>query len=121
MIVHFRLNVKKYNREMGKQFTRSIYTKFFASILLLFILATIAWLWPEDSLPEVGVEKYNVMKLPSGPPVDIRNDSPMAAERDEMCTFHKCFNVYECGYNDQTKISVYVYPIQQVRENIFFI
>ncbi|WAR07680.1 EXT2-like protein [Mya arenaria] len=48
-----------------------------------------------------------------GPAIVLRDDSPLADSRDELCTFHKCFNVYDCGYNDQTRISVYVYPLQQ--------
>ncbi|XP_045197567.2 exostosin-2-like [Mercenaria mercenaria] len=102
---------------MGKKLSRSIYTKFFiclfASVLALIILAVIVLVWPEKTLQEVGADKFKSVRLPTGPPIDIRNDSPLADERDELCTFHKCFNVYECGYNDQTKISVYVYPIQQ--------
>ena len=50
-------------------------------------------------------------------PVTITNASPVASRRDSECTFHKCFNVYECGYNDQTRISVYVYPLQKVCRN----
>ncbi|ESO89598.1 hypothetical protein LOTGIDRAFT_124977 [Lottia gigantea] len=39
-------------------------------------------------------------------------------ERDRTCTFHTCLEVYQCGYNDETKISVYVYPIKSyVDEN----
>lgn len=121
---HFRKSEPN-KKKMGKKLSRvpSIYTKFFiclfASVLALITMALIVLVWPEETLQEVGAEKYKSLRLPTGPPVDIRNDSPLAGERDEMCTFHKCFSVYECGYNDQTKISVYVYPIQQVMYNNF--
>ncbi|XP_050417869.1 exostosin-2 [Patella vulgata] len=36
--------------------------------------------------------------------------------RDTSCTFHTCLEVYQCGYNDETKISVYVYPIKSFED-----
>ncbi|PVD29021.1 hypothetical protein C0Q70_11618 [Pomacea canaliculata] len=36
-----------------------------------------------------------------------------STERKSSCTFHTCVNVYHCGYNDETKISVYIYPIKE--------
>jgi glucuronyl/N-acetylglucosaminyl transferase EXT2 len=101
---------------MGKKLSRvhSIYTKFFICVLVLIVVALIILVWPQQAVQETEGDKFRTVSLPSGPPIEIRNNSPMALERDKMCIFHKCFNVYECGYNDQTKISVYVYPIQQV-------
>ena len=40
----------------------------------------------------------------------ITRKSTFPPEGDASCLFHTCFDVYNCGYNDETKISVYVYP-----------
>ena len=29
---------------------------------------------------------------------------------DSECLFHTCFDVYHCGYDDENKITIYVYP-----------
>lgn len=40
----------------------------------------------------------------------ISQDSIRANATVENCTFHTCFDVYHCGYNGQSRISVYIYP-----------
>lgn len=42
--------------------------------------------------------------------VVISQDSVRANATVENCTFHTCFDVYHCGYNGQSRISVYIYP-----------
>lgn len=44
--------------------------------------------------------------------IDLTSN-PSALPRDTRCTYHTCFDVYHCGYNDKTKISVYVYPVSE--------
>lgn len=39
--------------------------------------------------------------------------SQSVSPRDTRCTYHTCFDVYHCGYNDKTKISVYIYPVTE--------
>ena len=29
---------------------------------------------------------------------------------DDRCLFHNCFDVYHCGYNDDNRLTVYIYP-----------
>ncbi|XP_052810735.1 exostosin-2-like [Mya arenaria] len=104
---------------MNKQLTRSrsLFKRFFiclfAVLLSVLVVALIVLVWPQESPQEVHAEKQQTSRLPTGPAIVLRDDSPLADSRDELCTFHKCFNVYDCGYNDQTRISVYVYPLQQ--------
>lgn len=107
---------------MGKSGGRPrsvFYKKFFICLFIIslaaLVLALIVLVWPQDTLEEVTNGKYEPLQIPVGPAVEITDASPSAEPRDDQCTFHKCFNVYECGYNDQTRISIYVYPIQQVR------
>ena len=45
------------------------------------------------------------------PPEDVilTKDSTQSAPRDRTCVFHTCFDVYYCGYNDETRISIFIY------------
>lgn len=86
----------------------------FGVTLAALVLALIVLAWPQENLEEVDGGKYEPLQVPLGPDVEITAASPSAEERDSQCTFHKCFNVYECGYNDLTRISIYVYPVHQV-------
>lgn len=54
-------------------------------------------------------------ELQSHETVVISPNSAQAEPRNINCTFHNftCLEVYHCGYDDQTTISVYIYPIQQ--------
>lgn len=105
---------------MGKPGGRSqpLFRRFFiwlfAVSLAALILALVILVWRQENPQEVDGNQYQPLRVPVGAQVEITPDSPVARQRDEMCTFHKCFNVYECGYNDQTRISLYVYPLQQV-------
>lgn len=42
--------------------------------------------------------------------VVVSKKSPKAAAAVRDCLFHDCFDVYHCGYNDDNRISVHVYP-----------
>ena len=43
----------------------------------------------------------------------IPNNIPSSSPSFGQCRMHtnNCFNVYRCGYNEESKISVYVYPL----------
>lgn len=100
----------------GKK-VRGSFKKFFiylfALVLAAIVVSVLFILWPQEEADEVGSQHKKTVTLPTGPSIQISADSPVADPRDEECTFHRCFNVYHCGYNDETRISVYVYPIQQ--------
>ncbi|KAK3099014.1 hypothetical protein FSP39_025286 [Pinctada imbricata] len=36
-----------------------------------------------------------------------------STKRDTRCTYHTCFDVFNCGYNDRKTITVYIYPPTQ--------
>ncbi|ELU10993.1 hypothetical protein CAPTEDRAFT_157657 [Capitella teleta] len=80
------------------------------SIILLGILVTGALqFWPHH----IDEEEYDFM-LRSNIPVRevvIPTDAPVAEKSDQSCTFHSCFDVYHCGYNDDSRISIYIYPV----------
>jgi len=105
--------------KLGGRSQTLFYKKFFISLFVIslaaLVLALIVLVWPQERLQEVsGGKSSEPLQVPMGSSVEITASSPEAGKRNDQCTFHKCFNVYECGYNDQTRISIYVYPVQQV-------
>ncbi|XP_061193502.1 exostosin-2-like isoform X2 [Saccostrea echinata] len=57
---------------------------------------------PHSFIRSAGRENVNLQSLVSKP-----------TPQDSKCTYHTCVNVFHCGYNDKTRISVYVYPLVQ--------
>lgn len=92
---------------------KKLYIALFATVLAAITLGIIVLVWPQESKPELVPEHKKPLKLPRGPPVQIHPDSPSSLPRQELCTFHTCLDVYFCGYNDHTRISVYVYPLHE--------
>ncbi|KAK7476210.1 hypothetical protein BaRGS_00032564 [Batillaria attramentaria] len=91
----------------------------FAAIAFVFVLLTVLGLffWPSEDIDDESVHRLP-RHLETDEVVHITRNSKNATERNVSCTFHTCMNVYHCGYNDETKISVYVYPIKEyVDEN----
>ena len=91
----------------------------FAGIAALFLTFFIMclFLWPSEEAAEDLVHRFP-RHLETNEIVLITKDSKNGTERNSTCTFHTCVNVYHCGYNDETKISVYIYPIKDyVNEN----
>jgi len=41
--------------------------------------------------------------------ITITNEHIMPKPTDNTCLFHTCFDVYHCGYNDDNRITVYIY------------
>lgn len=90
---------------------RTIYL-LFLSILVTTLVGTVILFWPSSEKPLTAyhfsfhtADKSREIKIL---PTDIH---PLA--RNEQCSFHTCMDVYHCGYNDQTKISVYLYPFKR--------
>ena len=92
-----------------------LYTRIFVIGLVIFILGL---LWLENPFENSGMSFTK--SLPEfltriDEKVIISSDSPYAGERDANCTYHNftCIEVYKCGYDDSSTVSVYIYPIQQ--------
>lgn len=45
--------------------------------------------------------------------VVLNDKARNASKTDTKCLFHTCLSVYDCGYNDRSKISVYIYPVRR--------
>ena len=48
--------------------------------------------------------------------VNLQNIATKPTPQNSNCTYHTCVNVFHCGYNDNSRISVYVYPVVQYME-----
>ncbi|XP_005097141.1 exostosin-2 [Aplysia californica] len=88
---------------------------FYSGIFLIgfaFVVLGFWWLAPfQDS----KLSRTLASELQSDEKVVLMSSSPHAEPRDTNCTYHNftCLEVYHCGYDDSTTISVYIYPIQQ--------
>lgn len=69
------------------------------------------YFWPSEDTNENANTRFPRL-LESNEVVQIINSSNVT-ERNSSCAFHTCINVYRCGYNDETKVRVYIYPIKQ--------
>ena len=81
------------------------------SAVFLIFTAVCLFLWPSEEAIVDSVQ-HLPQHLETGEVVHITQDSKNGTERNSTCTFHTCVNVYHCGYNDETKISVFIYPIK---------
>jgi glucuronyl/N-acetylglucosaminyl transferase EXT2 len=94
------------------------FSKILCAVVITTIVGGIIWvLLPGYSLEEQH-DTLSFLKSDSAKPVQLTSTNLGALPRDKKCTFHTCLDIYHCGYNDQTRIRVYVYPLQQyVDEN----
>lgn len=70
-------------------------------------------LWIHSNKENTVGLKYLFLRSENSKVVELTTSSPVASSRDTRCTYHTCFDIYHCGYNDKTRISVYIYPINQ--------
>lgn len=92
---------------------KKLYIALFATVLAAITLGVVVLVWPQESPPELVPDHKKPLKLPRASPIQIHPNSPPSLPRQELCTFHTCLDVYFCGYNDYTRISVYVYPLHE--------
>lgn len=93
------------------------YSKFYwvlFTVLLVGLLVTALlqfWPHPLDHKGEDVTPGYiNILPGSNNAEIVLNNNSAMSNKRDQSCLFHMCFDVYHCGYNDDNRISVYIYP-----------
>ena len=86
---------------------RSLYLVIILILSLGLLTTAVLQFWPHSVENE---DDYSRRGLDYHKEVVITADSPVAKARVQTCTFHTCFDVYHCGYNDDNRISIYVYP-----------
>lgn len=96
-------------RTMGSKY-RTFYVILFLTIFL-FLLVAVALQLSSYISPlgnDAPAESHSLNKERSD--VVISQTSSRANATVQNCTFHTCFEVYHCGCNGQSRITVYVYP-----------
>ena len=81
----------------------------FSLIFTGIAITCILQFWPH----EIGIEEELAFSLRSKEPlqiVTIHQNSTKPKVGDSKCSYHTCFDVYHCGYNDEYRITVYIYP-----------
>ncbi|CAI9717518.1 exostosinexostosin-2-like [Octopus vulgaris] len=84
----------------------------FILILLFVLLLSAILFWPNSNKPS-EVYHFNFQTAEKSREVKILSTSSQPLSHNQDCIFHTCMDVYHCGYNDDTKISVYVYPFEK--------
>ena len=75
----------------------------------LFVTAALQF-WPpnlNDHSDHNLSSSYNTESIKE---VKLGKESHRPKLADQSCLYHTCFDVYHCGYNDDSRISVYIYP-----------
>lgn len=96
-------------RTTGSKY-RTFYVVLFLTIFL-FLLVAVALQLSSYISPlgnDAPAESHSLNKERSD--VVISQTSSRANATVQNCTFHTCFEVYHCGCNGQSRITVYVYP-----------
>ncbi|XP_014769129.1 exostosin-2 [Octopus bimaculoides] len=86
--------------------------QFFILILLFVLLLSAILFWPNSNKPS-EVYHFNFQTAEKSREVKILSTSSQPLPHNQDCIFHTCMDVYHCGYNDDTKISVYIYPFEK--------
>lgn len=93
---------------------RLFYIILFCAILLGLIVVGILQFWPLSADQDLSSVFRQTLENPSlVKDVTIQKDSPRTNFIQYDCTFHTCFDVYHCGYNDENQISIYIYPLSR--------
>lgn len=95
------------------------------SLMLLFGLAggivTFYFIYHVNSAKsqeEDGRVRHSFKRSPGRETVNLQNLDSKPTPQNSKCTYHSCVDVFRCGYNDRTRISVYVYPVvEYIDEN----
>lgn len=108
----------KADRQMENTMTRRKLSSFLSIVglsLFAFIIVNIGVWWLAPKFSGSIVKRNLPYILQSTEPVTLTENAPLVDIRDSNCTFHNfsCIEVFHCGYDDNTRISIYIYPIQQ--------
>lgn len=80
------------------------------SLIFTGLCVTGIWqFWPHD----IETDDDLGFSLNSKEPLQIVTIHPNSSKPklgDSKCSYHTCFDVYHCGYNDEYRITVYIYP-----------
>lgn len=93
--------------------SKNFFIVLFSTVLFLLLLSTVFLLW-SSSEKSKGNSAHSILREDNVRPLSSVSSQFSLTPRDTRCTFHTCLDVYHCGYNDQTKLSIYVYPVEHI-------
>lgn len=91
---------------------KTFFILLFSSLLVFLLLAVFILLWSNQE-DEITDDKFTILRTEKRSTLSSVAKDVNTSPRDTRCTFHTCLDVYHCGYNDQTHLSIYVYPLEQ--------
>lgn len=88
-----------------------------ASLCAVFTIFLLSQIWSHSTLSgSARVRRYfNIFNSPSIP---VAENGSVPKSRDLKCRMHSCFDVYRCNYNENTFISVYMYPMGRFVDSV---
>ena len=89
---------------------RNFYVILFTVILVGVLVTGFLQFWPH-SIESLDQPRFSLRSATYQSEITVPANSPKPRKGDESCTFHSCFDVYHCGYNDDNRISIYIYPL----------
>jgi glucuronyl/N-acetylglucosaminyl transferase EXT2 len=93
------------------------YIILFCAILLGLIIVGFLQFWPRSSNQDLASIFRQTLENPALiKDVIIRKDSARTNFVQYDCTFHTCFDIYHCGYNDDNQITIYIYPLSRYED-----
>ena len=92
-----------------------LYWILFTAILIGLLVTAFLQFWPnvlDQKTEDIQINEHFSFSAGSyKAEIVLKNTSDLTKKRDQSCLFHTCFDVYHCGYNDDNRISVYIYPL----------
>lgn len=102
-------NNQKYNEKSNRLVCTCLIALLVGTIYIVFP----SWWWgPKDMMRHSSNNVRVSLDLSEMPQRLIQDDAELALAKNGNCSFWDCFNVYRCGQRDQTRIAIYVYPLE---------
>ncbi|OWR45767.1 putative exostosin-2 isoform 2 [Danaus plexippus plexippus] len=109
------LKTSKYSKYTYRQI---VYHRFFVGLLLFILISlvlTVVFNLFAGSAPHADIYESVNLEALSLPIRNIVSRSRSADPRWTNCTYWHCFNVYKCGRRGHNKITIYIYPLTEYR------
>lgn len=103
-----RCNVNYFRKPILKNFTPLVIVLFVSLISFLLISSIVHK--PKKSL-FLNSTSFKSMKMIKK--IIIPSNTTPSSERNNVCNYYNCFDVYKCGKHGEPHIQIYVYPLKQ--------
>ncbi|XP_041979728.1 exostosin-2 [Aricia agestis] len=110
------LKATKYSKYTS--YRNILYHRFFVGLLLFIVVSlvlTIIFNVYGGSAPRTEHHKSVNLDLFRLPARTVPKNSAFSSPRATNCTYWNCFNVYKCGRGGHDKITIYIYPLEDFK------